>query len=158
ALSGVDFSGNGASCQKADAQGHYACTVPSGWSGTITPALNGYTFAPSYRSYDSVNANQGAQDYAATAAVLPTTTALTSTPNPASAGAAVTFMATITGTNPTGTVTFTEGAVALLGCSAVALTGVGNTKAASCSTASLGVGSHSVTARYSGDAGNAGSI
>ena len=66
ALSGVNFAAtSGASCTATDGAGHYACTVPQGWSGTVTPSLSGYTFTPSSRSYSSVAANQTAQNYSA---------------------------------------------------------------------------------------------
>ena len=57
---------SGGNCAASDAQGNYACTVPQGWSGTVTPSLNGYSFAPTSRNYSSVAANQSAQDYTAT--------------------------------------------------------------------------------------------
>jgi hypothetical protein len=42
--------------------------VPQGWSGTVTPTLNGYSFTPASRSYGECSpANQTAQDYTATA-------------------------------------------------------------------------------------------
>jgi hypothetical protein len=67
ALSGVSLAAtNGVSCTSSDATGSYACTVPQGWSGTVTPSLSGYTFTPTSRSYSSVSANQTAQNYAAT--------------------------------------------------------------------------------------------
>ena len=37
-----------------------------GWSGTVTPSLNGYIFSPANRTYSSVSADQISQDYAAT--------------------------------------------------------------------------------------------
>ncbi|MEO8676536.1 MAG: hypothetical protein ABI569_13225, partial [Casimicrobiaceae bacterium] len=67
-VSGVAFAATGgASCTNSDATGGYACTVPQNWSGTVTPALSGYTFTPVSRSYVSVGADQGAQDYVAAA-------------------------------------------------------------------------------------------
>src|SRR5256886_8246920 len=67
-LSGVNFAAaGGGSCTVSDAGGRYACTVAQGWSGTVTPSLSGYSFSPSSRSYSSVAADQGAQDYTATA-------------------------------------------------------------------------------------------
>ena len=66
ALNGVVFSGGaGATCTSSNAAGQYSCTVPQGYTGSITPALSGYTFTPSARSYSNVTANQGAQDYTA---------------------------------------------------------------------------------------------
>src|SRR6185295_17298160 len=63
----------------------------------------------------------------------------------------------VNGTNPTGAVNFTAGATSISGCGAVALTGSGNTRTSACSTNSLTAGTHSIVARYGGDAGNAAS-
>ena len=72
-LSGVSFAGaTGGSCGISNAAGQYSCTVPQGFTGTVTPSLSGYTFTPASRSYSNVVANQSAQDYAATVSV-PTT-------------------------------------------------------------------------------------
>src|SRR5207247_1117884 len=107
------------------------------------------------RSYSSVAANQTAQDYAATAT---TTTTLLSSFNPSTAGASVTFTATVRGVAPTGGVAFSADGTTLSGCAAVALpTGSANSKTASCSTASLPVGTHGIVASYGGDAVNAAS-
>ena len=81
----------------------------------------------------------------------PSTTALTSSATTITNGQSVTFTATVTGTKPTGTVTFKDG-VATLG-DPVNL----NSASASFSTAALAVGSHSVVATYSGDSNNAAS-
>jgi hypothetical protein len=67
-LSGVNVAaGVGASCTSSDAAGNYACTVPQGWTGTVTPSLSGYTFTPSSRTYSSVAGNLTAQSYTASA-------------------------------------------------------------------------------------------
>jgi len=84
-----------------------------------------------------------------------TTTALTSSLNPSTVGANVTFTATVMGSNPTGSVNFSDGGVSIAGCAAVALSGSGNTRTAACSTSSLSAGTHSIVAAYGGDAGNA---
>jgi hypothetical protein len=84
-------------------------------------------------------------------------TAIASSLNPSNQGASVTFTATVTGASPTGNVNFTDGGVSIAGCPAVAVTGGGNSPTATCSTASLTVGTHSVQASYGGDAGNAAS-
>jgi RHS repeat-associated protein len=60
---------------------------------------------------------------------------------------AVTFVATVWGSNPTGTVTFKRGSTTL---GTVSLTG----GVASYTTSTLVVGNHSITARYNGDASN----
>ena len=83
-----------------------------------------------------------------------TSTALLSTANPAAAGANVTFVATVTGTVPTGSVSFSDNGAVINGCAAVGLGASGNTGTATCSTATLTVGSHTIVAAYAGDAGN----
>ena len=72
---------------------------------------------------------------------------LASSKNPAIAGESVTFTATVSGSagTPTGTVDFLDGTTPI--CSAVALSGGTGT----CSSTTLSTGSHSITARYSGD-------
>ncbi len=67
-LSGVTISGdNGAGSTNTDASGNYSLPVPDGWSGTITPSLGGYTFAPSSKGYTNVTADVTGEDYEATA-------------------------------------------------------------------------------------------
>jgi sugar lactone lactonase YvrE len=82
----------------------------------------------------------------------PTLAALTTSLNPAGVGAVVTFTATVTtigASPPTGTVSFLDGKIqigtATLNTSSVAVF----------STATLGAGTHSITAVYSGDEENA---
>jgi hypothetical protein len=82
--------------------------------------------------------------------VYGTTTALASSPNPSDFGQSVTFTATVAsgGGVPVGTVTFTEGANVLA--SAVPVDAAGH---AAFGTAALAVGSHVVTAAFTGVAG-----
>lgn len=88
-----------------------------------------------------------------TVALDTTTMTLTSTPNPSTYGAKVTFTATVlaasTGGVPTGTATFREGGT-VLGTATLDATGK-----AAFETTTLGVGSHTITARYEGDAAHA---
>jgi hypothetical protein len=86
-----------------------------------------------------------------------TTTALTSSPNPAAAGTSVTFTATVTGAGPTGVVNFTDGGSSIAGCGAVALAGTGNARTAVCVTGILSIGTHVVIATYGGDSANSAS-
>jgi hypothetical protein len=79
-----------------------------------------------------------------------TTTALASSPNPSKSGQTVTFQATVTpafaGT-PTGSVTFRDNTTAtVLGTAAVS-----SNRKAILNTSTLAVGTHSVSARYSGN-------
>jgi hypothetical protein len=83
-----------------------------------------------------------------------TSTTVASSLNPSIFGMSVTFTAAVTGTNPTGTVNFTDGGVSISGCAAAPLTGAGNTRTAECTTTSLSVGVHSIVAVYSGGGGN----
>lgn len=85
--------------------------------------------------------------------VLPTTTTMVSSSNPSAFGSSVTFTATVTGPGgtPTGTVTFSDGSTTL-GQSTLA------NGTASYSTTSLTIGSHSITASYSGDSGFTASV
>ncbi len=95
---------------------------------------------------------------AVTAAGTATKTTLTSCANPATYGQNVIFTATVTSTTknskPTGTVTFYDGN-ALLGTGT--LRGSDGSEQATFSTSSLTVGSHSITAVYSGGSGLASS-
>ncbi len=77
------------------------------------------------------------------------TTALSSSANPAAAGQNITLTATVTGSSPTGTITFKDGSATL----ATRMLGSG---AASYAVA-LPAGSHSLTAVYTGNVGNAAS-
>lgn len=47
----------------ADENGKYTATVNYGFSGTVTPTKEGYTFQPADKKYDPVTANQANQDY-----------------------------------------------------------------------------------------------
>ncbi len=87
-----------------------------------------------------------------------TVTMITNPDNPANVLVPITFTATVTGAAPTGTVEFTDGGVDVAGCSAVVLTGSGNTRTAACTTSALAPGVHSIVANYNGDANNKTSI
>ena len=78
-----------------------------------------------------------------------TTTSLVSSVNPSSFGQSVTFTATVTGHGnriPTGTVSFMDGTTDLENA------GLNSSGVAKFSTSALAVGTHSMTAVYSGDA------
>jgi beta-lactam-binding protein with PASTA domain len=76
------------------------------------------------------------------------TTSIVSSLNPITVGQAVSFTATVAGSSPTGTVQFKDGSTALL--SPVAL----SSGSATLTLSTLTVGTHSVTAVYSGDSNN----
>jgi predicted outer membrane repeat protein len=79
-----------------------------------------------------------------------TTTTVTSSANPSVVGQSVTLTATVSGAWPTGSVAFKDGGTALAGCDSVTL----NSGSAPCTVSSPALGSHSITADYSGDANN----
>jgi sugar lactone lactonase YvrE len=84
----------------------------------------------------------------------PTTGVLITSASPSALGAPVTFTATFssTGIKPTGTVTFLDGSTSI-GTGALNASGV-----ATLTTATLTLGTHSITASYPGDANNSPSV
>jgi hypothetical protein len=59
----ISFTGGSTT---ADGTGVYSFSVPSGWTGVVTPSKTGYTFTPVNKSYSNVTTNQAAQNYTAT--------------------------------------------------------------------------------------------
>ena len=124
-------------------------------TGTATATFTGTSVGAG-----SANAvvDNGTATATITIAQAATTTAVTSSANPSVFGQNVTFTASISvaapgsGT-PTGTVQFKDGATTIGGCGAVALSG----GTAQCATTALSIGSHTITAVYSGDANFTGS-
>ncbi|OGD25905.1 MAG: hypothetical protein A2V57_06755, partial [Candidatus Aminicenantes bacterium RBG_19FT_COMBO_65_30] len=49
----------------ANVYGEYVATVTSGWSGTVTPILAGYSFTPANRTYTNVTSALAGEDYTA---------------------------------------------------------------------------------------------
>ena len=86
--------------------------------------------------------------------VNPTTVSLISSENPSLLGDAVTFTASIASSDTTlaGTVDFLDGTTVI--CHAVAVAA----KGATCTTSALTLGTHSVTASYTGDSDNAAGV
>ncbi|HWW23083.1 MAG TPA: Ig-like domain repeat protein [Edaphobacter sp.] len=90
---------------------------------------------------------------------IPTTTSVTADVNPQNSGSNVTFTATVTptqsgGVGPTGTVSFYDGTT-LLGTGTLGL--VSGSYIATFQTSALSIGTHTITATYSGDGNYAGS-
>ncbi|MDQ6804393.1 MAG: Ig-like domain-containing protein, partial [Actinomycetota bacterium] len=147
-----------ASCSSAPAYTSTTVTVSGNGAYTspaFTPAAVGtYRWVAAY-SGDAKNSFVstvcGDPSESAVVGQVATTTTLVSSPNPSAVGQAVTFTATVTGTSPTGTVTFKDGSTAL-GTGTLSATGT-----ASLTTSTLSAGTHSITAVYGGDTSHAGS-
>ena len=87
----------------------------------------------------------------------PSTTSVTSSPNPSTFGDLVTITATVGPAGPpapTGTVSFTSNGAAISGCTAVLL---GSSRTAVCTSSALAVGTDAIVATYSGDTNYSGS-
>ena len=87
----------------------------------------------------------------------PSTTSVTSSPNPSSFGQQVTITATVAPAGPpapTGTVGFTSNGTAISGCTAIPLS---SSLTAVCMTTTLEVGTDAIVATYSGDSHYSGS-
>jgi hypothetical protein len=139
--------------------------------GTVTPdrcTITGATvnfFAPGVCIVQAVDPGNGTYAGAPTQTrvivVKPGTTsqtsvALAASQNPGLVGSPLTITATVTGNGPTGSVTFYDAGVALIGCGSGATAPLVGT-AAVCALGSPAFGLHAITAVYSGDAKNAGS-
>lgn len=111
-------------------------------SGTIT--ISGVS------TIVGVNSSTNLGTLTEVASLTSTVTVVSSSTNPSTYGTSVTFTATVTGSSPTGSVEFFDGA-ASIGSGALA-GGSG-----SVTTSLLGAATHSITAIYSGDGSNSGS-
>jgi hypothetical protein len=127
----------------------------SGASATCTTSSLGAGGHGITAVYSGDTNNQGSTSSILTQTVnhASTTTGLSSSQNPTTVAQSVTFTATVTGASPGGTVSFRDGSTTIGSCGAQPLSGA----SATCTTSSLGAGSHGVTAVYSGDTTNAAS-
>jgi 2',3'-cyclic-nucleotide 2'-phosphodiesterase/3'-nucleotidase len=98
---GVRLSYTGGSTTADAVTGNYSFWVPSGWSGTVTPAKTDTRFKPASRSYMDVISDVPNQDYA----ILPTVTHISPPSGAATGGTTV----TITGTGFSGATAVTFG-------------------------------------------------
>ncbi len=152
----TSYGGSAVAAQSPLAAGASGAAVSAVVSGLTCNTL--YHFRAAGTNANGAQTGADATFTTSACALAPTTTALSSDNNPAIAGTPVTFTASVTGTAPTGSVTFRNGAATIGACSAVALSGGGNTRAATCVVSNLAVGTYSITARYNGGGGNAESV
>jgi len=135
-VTAVNFGSNPAGSFTVNSPTQITATAPAG-TGTVDVTVT---------AAGGTSATNAADRF--TYAVVGSTTSLSSSQNPSSAGQPVTFTATVSGFTPTGTVTFFDGGTPI---GTATLTG----GTASFTTSSLSVGNHSITAHYSGDINNA---
>lgn len=138
-----------------------ATAYPSGATVTVqagTVTRFGYVFAGWNTAADGGGTNyaagasftMGASNVTLYAQWTPDSLALTTSASHVLAGQPVTFSAILHAHAPTGSISFKDGAASIAGCGAVVL----NNGGAICSTSSLAVGSHVITATYGGDVNN----
>ena len=143
----VTWTANGsaiASCNPATVtSGVATCT-------TTTPLAQGADTITATYSGDSNYANGVSPVYTQSVSQTATSVSVTSSANPSIYNQSVTFTATIAGTSPTGTVTWSANSTLITTCNpAIVAAGV-----ATCATSSLPAGSNTISAAYSGDSNN----
>ena len=139
----VTFYDSGTSLGSAPLSGGTASISIASLSGGIHSITANYGGDTNYNTSAS-------QPYAQTVNKVGSTTTLASSLNPSTSGQAVTFSATVSPATATGTVQFFDGGLSL-GTQAVS----GGT--AKLTTSTLAVGTHNITATYSGDTNYSGS-
>ena len=132
--------------------------VPVDGAGTAAcpatyPGVGAHAVTAAYSGDASLQASASAT-VTQTVGSAATTTIGASSSNPSAAGRQVTYTATVSPIPAGGTVAFTDGGTAIPGCAAVAVDGGGR---ATCPATYAGVGTHRITATYSGDANDRGS-
>ena len=139
--------GTGSGCNKTYycVDTNNSCTPTTVYSDTIVVSTKGTSYVRYYST--DLDGNTETTKNTPMTIFVPSSTVLTSSLNPAVHGTSVTFTATVT-TGATGTVQFDDNGVDIG--SAVSLSG-GNPNTATYTTFSLAVGTHSITASYSGN-------
>ncbi len=61
----ISFS-NSAGSGVTNISGYYSKNISQGWSGTVTPVMNGYLFYPANRSYSNLASDQSGQNFTGT--------------------------------------------------------------------------------------------
>src|SRR6516164_8872744 len=145
-ITGTNFSGATAVRFGSNAAGSF--TVDSATQITATLPAGVGTVDVTVTNENGTSATSSGDRF--TYGLVGTTTALSSSQNPSSFGQPVKFAVKVTGLSPTGSVSLFDGGAQI---------GTGTLAAgmASFTISSLAVGSHSLTAQYSGDPNNAAS-
>jgi hypothetical protein len=126
--------------------------LPAGMTLAADGTLSGIPIASGAFNFTATATDgigsMGTRVYSLTVAARATTTSINATPISSVAGESVTFNASIVGTNPTGTISFTDGGAPI--CAASSISG----GTAQCQTSALSAGTHNIGASYSGDTNN----
>lgn len=148
--SGVPAPTGTATINFGDGSSNAVLPLSSGTASTTHTYAAAGNFTVSLTYSGDTNYANAAPTFPVTVSAGTSGTTIGSSANPSPFGQSVTFTATVTGTNPTGTVQFFDGAT-LLG------SGIVSAGSATFSTSALSAGPHSITAVYGGDANNNGS-
>jgi hypothetical protein len=165
---GYDSLNVGLGCSTVDVpNGCPATTVTAGSDADPTTAYLNSSFTGSYCDNGAAGTGAFRLDSPTSGCWSPYTPSVEFNPkssvsvatsvNPSVSGQSVTFTATVDPNDGGGTVGFfADGsATPIAGCGAAALTLVGGSYKATCTTSTLAVGTHTISAQYSGDAGYA---
>jgi hypothetical protein len=122
---------------------------PSGVATFSTSALpvGSHSITATYGGDGNFNTSTGSVTQ--TVEKITTTTTIVSSANPSIIGAPVSYTATVSPVPDGGTVGFSDGTTPISGCGSVTVSSNGK---ATCQVTYTGVGSHAITAAYSGDA------
>lgn len=124
-------------------------------SCSLTPSTIGsFTIGANYTGDDRYASSDASATITVNASAAESTVVLATQPTTVSFGDYAYLTATVSGSSPTGTITMYEGAVSL--CQANVYSNSGTT--GSCSINTLAIGTHSIIAKYSGDANNLPSV
>jgi hypothetical protein len=129
-------------------------TINASNQAVVNATANNNVGGP-YNVVASLAGGSPSANFALTNSKAATTTALGSSPNPSNLAQNVTFTATVTGPvgagTPTGTVVFKDGGAAI-SCTNAGGQTLNGSGVATCQTAALTAGPHTITGDYSGDA------
>ncbi|MES2356182.1 MAG: M12 family metallo-peptidase [Pseudomonadota bacterium] len=64
-IAGANVTASGATCTVTGANGVFSCTAAKGWTGKITPTLQGYKFQPASITVSNLQAGKSGQNFAA---------------------------------------------------------------------------------------------